>query len=109
MNLAELRADTPGCAHRVHFNNAGASLMPRPVIDAVLGHLEREATIGGYEAEAEAREAIEDSRAAVADLIGTAPDRVAFMPQSTAGFVAALSAVRFESGTGPQNITTFRP
>jgi selenocysteine lyase/cysteine desulfurase len=98
VNLAELRADTPGCAHRVHFNNAGAALMPRPVIDSVLGHLEREATIGGYEAEAEAREAIEDSRTAVADLVGASADRVAFMEHATAGFVAALSAVRFQPG-----------
>ncbi|MSR20005.1 MAG: aminotransferase class V-fold PLP-dependent enzyme [Gemmatimonadetes bacterium] len=98
VNLGELRADTLGCAHRVHLNNAGAALMPRPVIDAVLGHLEREATIGGYEAEAEVRDAIEDSRVAVAGLIGASPDRVAFMEHATAGFVAALSAVRFESG-----------
>ena len=98
VNLAELRADTPGCAHRVHLNNAGAALMPRPVIDAVLGHLEREATIGGYEAEAEVREAIEDARAAVASVIGASSDRVAFAAHATAAFASALSAVRFESG-----------
>ncbi len=35
MNIPELRADTPGIEHRIHFNSAGASLMPRPVIEAV--------------------------------------------------------------------------
>ncbi len=98
MNLAELRADTPGCAHRIHLNNAGAALMPRPVVDAVHGHFEREATIGGYEAEAEARNAIEGSRVAVAELIGAAPDRVAFTEHATAAFAAALSSIRFEPG-----------
>jgi selenocysteine lyase/cysteine desulfurase len=37
--LSEWRRDTRGCAHRLHLNNAGAALMPRPVVDAVMGHL----------------------------------------------------------------------
>ena len=42
MDLATLRADTPGLEHRVHLNNAGASLMPAPVIEAIRGHLDQE-------------------------------------------------------------------
>ena len=45
------RADTPGCTGRIHLNNAGAAMMPRPVLDAVRGHLDLEVEIGGYEAE----------------------------------------------------------
>jgi selenocysteine lyase/cysteine desulfurase len=30
----------------VHFNNAGASLMPEPVVDATVSHLRLEARIG---------------------------------------------------------------
>src|SRR5262245_1277767 len=48
--LERLRAETPGCAHRIHLNNAGAALMPAPVLAAMVGHLELEAEIGGYEA-----------------------------------------------------------
>src|SRR3954467_13460341 len=54
--LARWRDDTPGCAHRNHLNNAGAALMPRPVVDAVRSHITFESQIGGYEA-ADAREA----------------------------------------------------
>ena len=59
IDAAALRADTPGAEHHVHFNNCGASLMPRPVLDTVIRHLEREALLGGYEAEAEAAAAAE--------------------------------------------------
>jgi hypothetical protein len=44
------RRDTPGTRHVVHLNHAGASLMPRPVLDAVQAHLNLEAEIGGMEA-----------------------------------------------------------
>jgi selenocysteine lyase/cysteine desulfurase len=98
VSLADLRADTPGCAHRVHFNNAGAALMPGPVIDAVQAHIELEAEIGGYEADARVRDASDDAHAAVAAVVGAEPDRVAFVEHATAAVSAALSAVPFAPG-----------
>jgi selenocysteine lyase/cysteine desulfurase len=98
VNVAELRADTPGCAHRVHLNNAGASLMPRPVIDAIQGHIELEATIGGYEAADHAAAAISEAYDDVASLLGTVPDRIAMTEHATASFVGALSSIPFERG-----------
>ena len=47
IDVARVRADTPGCRDVVHLNNAGAALPPRVVVDTVIEHLELEARIGG--------------------------------------------------------------
>lgn len=98
MNVEEIRADTPGIAHRIHLNSAGASLMPRPVIEAVEAHFRLEAEIGGYEAHDAAVADIEGAYVDVAELLGTTPDRIAMTEHATASFVAALSAIPFEAG-----------
>ena len=98
MNLEALRADTPGTSHRIHLNNAGAALMPRPVIAAVQDHLDLETRIGGYEASDARAEQVEDARAAVAQLIGSQPHNIAFAEHATAAFAAGLSSVPFRAG-----------
>ena len=50
IDLEKALVETPGSSQVLHFNNAGAALMPQPVLDAMIGHLELEAHIGGYEA-----------------------------------------------------------
>lgn len=98
LDIASLRAETPGLAHRIHLNNAGASLMPTPVIDAIQGHLQLEAEIGGYEAADEAAPGIEEAYADVAKLLGTSPDRIAMTEHATASYVGALSSIPFAAG-----------
>ena len=96
--LEQWRADTPGVRSRIHFNNAGAGLMPRPVVDAMQAHITLEATIGGYEAADARDEAIADFYAAAAELLGTGAGNIAFAPSATEAYARALSAVPFERG-----------
>ncbi len=96
--LNRLRAKTPGCTERIHLNNAGAALMPAPVLRAMVEHLKLESRIGGYEA-AEARAAaVEDSYAAVAELLGCSPRNVAMVENATAAYQQALSSIPFAPG-----------
>ena len=92
------RAETPGCAHRNHLNNAGAALMPQPVIDAMQEHLQLESTIGGYEA-ADAREAeITQVYSDTATLVGAAPRNIAIVGSATAAFTQAIGTIDFQPG-----------
>jgi selenocysteine lyase/cysteine desulfurase len=96
--IAALRADTPGCLARAHFNNAGAGLMPGPVLRAIQEHLELEAQVGGYEAAALRAERIEETYAVIAALLGTAPRNLALVENATVAFSQALSAIPFAPG-----------
>jgi selenocysteine lyase/cysteine desulfurase len=98
LDLDRLRADTPGSSRRIHFNNAGAALPPRPVLEATIAHLELEAEIGGYEAAEERREEIADFYAATAELLGCDSRNVAFASSATDAFARALSSIAFARG-----------
>ena len=96
--LKTWRDDTPGCAHRIHLNNAGAGLMPRTVVETMTGHLHREARFGGYESADAAAAAIDDTYAQVARLVGAAPRNIAIVQNSTVAFFQALAAFDFQPG-----------
>ncbi|GAA2743950.1 aminotransferase class V-fold PLP-dependent enzyme [Kitasatospora cinereorecta] len=98
LDLAALRADTPGCESVIHFNNAGCGLLARPVLAAMLDHLRLEAEIGGYEASAARAAEVADFHASVAELIGAGARNIAFAGSATHAFTKALSAIDFRPG-----------
>ncbi len=96
--VRQWRADTPGCAERIHLNNAGAALMPAPVLRAVQDHLALEGRIGGYEAADARQDAVQGAYLAVADLVGANLANIAFTENATVSHLQALSAIPFAPG-----------
>lgn len=98
IDLAAVRADTPGVVHRAHFNNAGAALMPLPVLTAMKDHLDLEAAIGGYEAADKQRDAIDGVYGSVARLVGASPDEIALCENATVAWQMAFYSLQFRPG-----------
>lgn len=77
LDMAGLRADTPGCENQVFLDSAGSSLPPRAVVDATIAHLRREAEIGGYRAANERIDDLYAVKTAIGELINADPAALA--------------------------------
>jgi cysteine desulfurase / selenocysteine lyase len=98
LDIARLRTDTPACEKLIHFNNAGSSLMPQPVYQAVLDHLALEQTIGGYDAEAQADPALEDFYDAFAALLNCDRAEIAYVENATRAWDMAFYSLPLKLG-----------
>ncbi|MBP2477278.1 selenocysteine lyase/cysteine desulfurase [Crossiella equi] len=98
IDLDRVRADTPGCREQVFLDSAGSSLVPEPVLAEVLGHLRREAEVGGYRAGAERAEDLEAGYRVAADFFGCAPQDIAFTDSATRSWLLGMSAVPLAEG-----------
>src|SRR5690349_20322807 len=97
MDIAALRAATPGCARIAHFNHAGASLMSEPVLEAIQDLLRAEAAEGPVEAAARAADRLDALRSDTATLLHASPAEIAFTDSGATAWgraVAALPALR---------------
>lgn len=92
------RQETPGCENVVHFNNAGAALIPQPVLEVMVGHLQLEAQIGGYEAAAVQTQAVERLYDAAAALLGCQRGEVAIIENATRAWDMAFYAIPLGEG-----------
>ena len=98
IDVQRARRETPGCEHVTHLNNAGASLPPQPVLDAVIGHLQLEARVGGYEAHEQNEQAIGRFYGAAAELVGAGSGEIAFSSSATRAWDMAFYGFPFERG-----------
>ena len=101
LDIEALRADTPGCTHVTHLNNAGCALPPTIVTDTMVDHLRREEAIGGYEAHAEARDRVAGVYASVGALVNAPIERVALVESATVAWDRGLQAIAFSDPLQP--------
>ncbi|GAA3214558.1 aminotransferase class V-fold PLP-dependent enzyme [Actinocorallia longicatena] len=98
MDISALRRDTPGAGRAIHLNAAGASLVPRPVLETMVTHLTLEAELGGYEAADAVAGRRAEGYADLARLVGARPGEIAFVESATHAFDRAFYAIPFKPG-----------
>ncbi len=98
LDIDRARKDTRACGDLVHFNNAGSSLMPAPVADALRDMLTQEEMTGGYET-AEALEAeLKNFYVASGTLLNCQPKEIAYLENATRAWDMAFYSLRFSPG-----------
>jgi cysteine desulfurase/selenocysteine lyase len=97
-DVERARRETRGCEERIHFNNAGASLPPIPVADALYDYLREEEEQGGYEVMARRAAELEHFYTAAAQLLNCSAEEIAFADSATRAWNAAFYAFDFQPG-----------
>ncbi|MGW5386302.1 aminotransferase class V-fold PLP-dependent enzyme [Nocardia sp. NPDC003963] len=92
------RATTPGSGLSRHLNAAGAALPTHRVLSEVTSHLRLEARLGGYEADALARDRIDAVYGKVAGLLGAKPAEMGLVQSATVAWHRAIEALRLGPG-----------
>lgn len=98
IDIDRLRAETPGIRSVKHFNNAGASLMPTPVIEAVQSYLDDEIAFGGYETQRKRANQIEEVYESLARLIGAHRSEIALADSATRAWDVLFYSMGFREG-----------
>ncbi|GGJ94440.1 hypothetical protein GCM10010123_25380 [Pilimelia anulata] len=98
LDRTRIAADTPAAARGVFLDSAGSSLPPAPVVDAVVGHLRREAEVGGYRAAEERAADLDRVRASVGALLGAPADSIALLDSATRAWTQFFYSVPLRPG-----------
>ncbi len=99
MNIDKIRQDTRGLGDgKIFLNNAGSSLMPDIVTDAVVDYLKLEERSGGYDVANMNADVLEEFYSESAKLINAKPANMAFMTSATEAYSKALSGIIFRDG-----------
>lgn len=97
-DIERARRETRGCEERIHFNNAGASLPPIPVADALYDYLRDEEEQGGYEVMDRRAAELDHFYTAAAQLLNCTAEEIAFTDSATRAWNAAFYAFDFQPG-----------
>jgi selenocysteine lyase/cysteine desulfurase len=97
--VAATRSKTPGCTDDlVHLNHCGSSLPDQRVLDAQIGHLQLEATIGGYEAANAMVDAEVEVSSSIARMVGAESSEIARFASAAEAWNAAFWSIPMEPG-----------
>lgn len=98
MDIGKIRSQTPGTDNVIHFNNAGAALMPAAVHTNVADYLEQELNYGGYEVAREHSQELNEVYDTIARFVNANPDEIAVLENATAAWNMAFFSIDFRRG-----------
>ncbi len=96
--VGRLRAETAACQRVVHFNHAGDSPTPDPVLRVMIEHLHLESEIGAYEAAALRDDRLASVYGSIAALVGARPDEIAIVENATRAWDMLFYSLPFRPG-----------
>jgi selenocysteine lyase/cysteine desulfurase len=105
LDMDRIHADIVGMENRLHFDHAGSSLMPRPVVQCMVDHLELESRLGGYVAQERKSAELAESYSLIAQLIHAQPSEIAILPSATDAWGRAFYSLKL--GPGDKVVTAF--
>ena len=97
-DVARFRSETAGVKEVIHLNNAGSSLPPDVVRNAVLGYLDEETRLGGYEIHEKYYDEIEGVYDSIARLIHADAFEIAVLENATVAWSMAFKSITFKDG-----------
>ena len=98
IDWARYRNETPGAGESVHLLACGSSLMPQPVVDAVVDFTQLEARIGGYEAADLNQDQLDRVYTSLARHLGAKGKEIAILENATVAWCHAFYALPLKSG-----------
>lgn len=101
--IAQVRKETPGLEGHLHLDNAGASLMPDPVIARMKAALEQDVLLGGYVAQEQQQEELNAIYDDFAILFGGVSADYAVVGSAVDGWTKAFYSLPLQRG---DNIVT---
>ncbi len=98
LDIHKLRSQTRGCEEVLHFDNAGASLQPDYVYEAVIDYLDCERRIGGYATARKYSSELSAFYRNFATLLNCKPEEVAFIENATRAWDMAFYSMNLGEG-----------
>lgn len=88
-DIKRARVETRACNDIIHFNNAGASLMPITVSNALHEYLNKEEQIGGYETASLYEESLNKIYSSASELLNCSANEIAFVENAVLSHIVS--------------------
>jgi cysteine desulfurase/selenocysteine lyase len=98
IDINRVRRETDGCNSKIHFNNAGCSLMPQPVVNAINDYLLKEINHGGYEVATNESKQIQEFYTHAGNFINAKPSEIAYVENATRGWNTIFLSLSLKKG-----------